>query len=132
MINYHEMGANEAPSLLEIQREQSFIRGVIGESTLYLTDLFVPPEQRRAGMATQLLSEAVDRARKTGMTRVMGDITTRQCLDLVTSFFGPDAVKVVFAAEYDGYTEREEVPTVATLDYEIMAAPSTSADIGAA
>ena len=109
----------QASKMFEATNGESYIRAIHQGSTMYLSDLYVPASLRRQGIGTSLLNETVKYAHEVSVDRFIGSITSRQCIDAMTKFFGPDAINIICLGAYEDYAPDEEVPGAAILDYTL-------------
>lgn len=103
--------------LITIACNGGFLNAALGDESLYVTDLFVDPNQRRRGLGTTMLRGAMEVAQNANVNRVVADITSQPSLDAMRRVFGADSVAVFAEGGYEvdgGWGDR---PTVAQLSY---------------
>ncbi|HEV7454658.1 MAG TPA: GNAT family N-acetyltransferase [Candidatus Saccharimonadales bacterium] len=101
--------------------DRSYIRGTYhpDKRTLYLTDMFVPPVERRRGIATALVTTIRDALTAEGGRRMIGDISSTPCADVMRRVLGDEAVHSVVEGGYVFDDPDFVPPAMAILDYTI-------------
>lgn len=88
------------------------------EKCLALSDFFVDPEYRRRGIGKALVTQALRIAENEDAASVAAAIVSRECLDVMRSVFGEDALRVTLEGEYSPPGE-DLYGTSASLDYRL-------------
>lgn len=83
----------------------------------------VDENYRRRGIAKNMLRYSKEMAKRLGAEAITAQITSRESLDVMTTVFGPDAVRARKVGEYESPDEDEPLAlhrsTIATLWYDV-------------
>jgi hypothetical protein len=87
--------------------------------SMYMTDMFVPSENRRQGIGRSLVRAAHGVLLERGGLHMAGDISTRPSADAIRSVLGHEAVISIVEGEYVPDDPDYVPPAVARVDYHV-------------